>query len=326
MITPDLAMTILGGDLAAPLVDETFGHLGSIEELRAPLSGKRVVVTGGAGSIGGALAVALITDPDRTAPVIVIDTSERGVAALSNWVTALGLSANLQVVVADVSDRDQMDEVFDRIAAEVVVHAAAVKHVGTCEANPRLAQRINVDATRILLEQSALRGVTRFVLVSSDKATSRVNVLGRTKYDAEVEVAAAAVRGLAASSVRLPNIWGSSGSVIELWRQSIALDLPVTLFGPETTRYYQSVYDTVRILLLLATHRETAAGTTFVVSEAVQLSLAEVLERVAEHAGTELEHRVERPRPGEIAHERLTSPDETYAETPWNGLLGLVRA
>ncbi|MDO9396525.1 MAG: SDR family NAD(P)-dependent oxidoreductase, partial [Herbiconiux sp.] len=163
MIPPDLAMTILGTDLAMPLVEETFTHLGAIEQLRAPLSAKRVVVTGGAGSIGGALAVELISDPDRTAPVIVIDTSERSVASLINWVNALGLRENLVTVVADVSDEVQMADVFAGIGAEVVVHAAAVKHVGTCEANPRLAERVNVDATRILLAESERHGVERFV-------------------------------------------------------------------------------------------------------------------------------------------------------------------
>jgi FlaA1/EpsC-like NDP-sugar epimerase len=321
-------MTILGADLAVPLVEETFAHLGSIETLRAPLSGKRVVVTGGAGSIGGALAVELISDPGRTAPVIVIDTSERSVASLVNWVNALGLRANLQTVVADVSDPEQMAEVFEQLRADVIVHAAAVKHVGTCEQNPRLARRVNVDATRILLGLAAAHGVERFVLVSTDKATSRINVLGRTKFDAELEVAAAAAGGLSSCSVRLPNIWGSSGSVIELWRQSIAMNLPVTLFGPDTTRYYQSVYDTVRILLTLASSEVSTTGSTFVVAEAVRLRLGDLLDRViaADILDGEVQHHIEAPRPGEIAHEQLTSPAEQYEPTPWPGILRVVSA
>ncbi|WP_368498910.1 SDR family NAD(P)-dependent oxidoreductase [Herbiconiux sp. A18JL235] len=325
MISPQLAMTILGSDLAVPLVEETFRHLGEIVELRRALSARRVVVTGGAGSIGGALAVELISDPERSAPVVVIDTNERSVASLINWVNALGLRDNLITVVADVSDPVQMAEVFDEVRAEVVVHAAAVKHVGTCEANPRLAERVNVEATRILLAESQKRGVERFLLVSTDKATSRMNVLGQSKYRAELEVAAAAGRGLGAASVRLPNVWGSSGSVVELWRQSIALGLPVTLFGPETTRYYQSVYDTVRILLTLVTSPASAAGSTFVVADAVRIPLGEVLQRVTDAAGDagELQHRIEAPRPGEIAHEQLTSAEESYSQTAWAGILEL---
>ncbi|MDO9396326.1 MAG: polysaccharide biosynthesis protein, partial [Herbiconiux sp.] len=170
-------------------------------------------------------------------------------------------------------------------------------------------------------------GVERFVLVSTDKATSRINVLGQTKYRAEREVSAAAARGLVSCSVRLPNVWGSSGSVVELWRQSLAMNLAVTLFGPETTRYYQSVYDTVRILLTLATAGADAAdGSTYVVAEAVRLPLGEVLKRVTDAAGPDgsVEHHIEAPRPGEIAHEQLTSPDEAYEPTAWAGILRLV--
>jgi FlaA1/EpsC-like NDP-sugar epimerase len=320
VISSELAMSVLGHDLAVPLVDECFAHLGRIEDLRRPLSDQCVVVTGGAGSIGGALAVELLTDPDRTAPVVLIDTNERGIAALTNWVTALGLQANLVIAVADVCDEVQVAEVFDRIHADVVVHAAAVKHVGTCETNPRLARRVNVDATRILVAQSERSGVDRFVLVSSDKATSRINMLGRTKYEAELVVAEASGRGLGSCSVRLPNVWGSSGSVIELWRQTMAMGLPVTLFGPETTRYYQPVYDTVRILLSLTTDAAAHDGSTFIVAEATRLRLQEVLDRVG---GEGVLSRVELPRAGEIAHEQLTSPDEQYETSAWSGILRL---
>ncbi|GAA2242333.1 polysaccharide biosynthesis protein [Herbiconiux moechotypicola] len=327
MTFTDSELLILGTDLGHPLVEEVFAHLGSVDALAARLSATPVVVTGGGGSIGGAVVLALLGDPARTAPVTVIDTAERSLASLSNWARAQGLASVLTTIVADVSDREQMELVFGRITPSVVVHAAAVKHVSTCEQNPLLAERVNVGATRILLELAVAAGCERFVLVSTDKATSRVNVLGSTKYDAEVEVArVAAGTGLSACSVRLPNVWGSSGSVIELWRQAISMGLPVALYGPETTRYYQSVHDTVRVLLTAATVSADelgGSGDTLVVAEAVELSLREVFERVT---GGEAAHTVSEPRPGEVAHELLLSPAEQYSDTVWPGILRLGRA
>jgi O-antigen biosynthesis protein WbqV len=322
----DSELLILGSDLGHPLVDEVFGALGSITELAARLSHSTVMVTGGGGSIGGAVVLALVGDAERTAPVVVVDTAERSLASLSNWARAHGYARLLQTVVADVSDREQMELVFSRIDPEVIVHAAAVKHVSTCESNPILAQRVNVGATRILLELAAAGACRRFVLVSTDKATSRANVLGSTKYRAELEVARVAREtGLPACSVRLPNVWGSSGSVIELWRQAISMGLPVALYGPDTTRYYQSVHDTVRVLLLAATTPAESLvepGDTYIVATAAELALREVFERVT---GGDVAHTIAEPRAGEIDHELLVSPDEQYAETEWTGILRLVR-
>src|SRR3984885_5630381 len=192
---------------------EFAGHLRSLPAsplLREYVSGKSLLITGAGGSIGSALArFASTCDPEF---LVVLDSSEQGLHALEQSFDSSRKLA-LIPVLGSVSDSHLLSELFALYRPQIILHAAACKHVPLMELNPLAAASTNVLGTFALLQAASQYGAAQFVMVSTDKAVLPVSIMGATKRLAELLLFAHPDKALQRKAVRLGNVLGSSGSV-----------------------------------------------------------------------------------------------------------------
>jgi len=226
------------------------------ELLRAAVSGKTVLISGGGGSIGSELArQVLALAPSR---LILLDHSEYALYAIERELrqrllsdAALPQGLEVTAVLADVADQPRMERLCRREGVEVIFHAAAYKHVPLVEANLAAGLRNNVLGTQALLEAALATGVERFTLISTDKAVRPTNAMGASKRVCELLVQEAAARQsrTICAMVRFGNVLGSSGSVVPLFREQIAAGGPVTVTHPDVIRYFMTIAEAVELVL-----------------------------------------------------------------------------
>jgi len=213
------------------------------------ISGRRILVTGAAGSIGSELCRQIL----RFNPVslVFVDHSESGVFELEQDIDKdSGDSPELHFVVADITDRNSVHRVLSMHRPEIVFHAAAYKHVPLMELYPHAAIRNNVFGTRTMVDLADEFRVERFVLISTDKAVRPANIMGATKLIAEKYLqSVAAVSNTQYITVRFGNVLNSVGSVIPTFRRQIARGGPVTVTDPAMTRYFMTIPEAVQLVL-----------------------------------------------------------------------------
>jgi len=286
--------------------------------IRSYIDGACVMVTGAGGSIGSELVRQL----SRVAPerLVLVGCGENSLYEIQNELQLRGVQTPLAVVLADVSNRERLRQVFARWRPQVVFHAAAHKHVPLMETNPEEAFFNNVIGTRNVAELCAEFGVGRFVNVSTDKAVNPSSVMGASKRMAEAVVKEAARQpGVTGRfvSVRFGNVLGSRGSVVPLFQRQIAAGGPVTVTDPEMTRYFMTIPEACQLLLHAGARPEH--GSTYLLdmgSPVRILDLAEQLIRLSgltpyEDIAIEFSGR----RPGEKLHEELTTASESRHAT-----------
>ena len=287
-----------------------------LEEL---IRGKRVLVTGAAGSIGGELCRQICQF--QPAQLLVLDQGENRLFLLAGELEAcLGqrTGSSLQRIVADVRDRARLSEIFDRWKPEIVFHAAAYKHVPLLEENLVEAVTNNIEGTLHLLESCRAAGVERFVFLSTDKAVEPVSVMGMTKRVGEKLVREAGLaHGLPYVSVRFGNVLGSRGSVVPLFQRQIADGGPVTVTHPEVTRYFMSLSEAVGLVLQAAALGEPGGLYYLEMGEPVRIkALAQqLIELSGLQPGEEIEIQYTGLRPGEKLAEKLYNERERVSAT-----------
>jgi FlaA1/EpsC-like NDP-sugar epimerase len=215
-----------------------------MSSVAALIEGKRVVVTGGGGSIGSELVKQVLQYVP--AGVWALDRDE---TLLHESMLEWGSGAN--AVLADIRDAENLIRVFERIRPEIVFHAAALKHVPVLEHHPEEAVLTNVVGTRNVIEAGSRVGMERFVLISTDKAVEPTSVMGATKRVAELLIKAGNSRldGCRYTAVRFGNVLGSRGSVIPTFVSQIRAGGPVTVTDPDMTRYFMTVDEAVQLVL-----------------------------------------------------------------------------
>ena len=206
-------------------------------------AGRRVMVTGAGGSIGSEI-VRQVTRAGAER-VLMVDRGENALYQIDHEMHSTGRCVPLMV---DVGDEAKMKGLFKEWQPDIVLHAAAYKHVPMVEMNPEEGFRNNTETTRSLVRIAREAGVERLVFISTDKAVHPKSVMGRTKREAEKFVLASGY-----TVVRFGNVFGSSGSVVELWRKQIAAGGPVTVTDRRMTRYFMSVQEAVSLVLVAAT-------------------------------------------------------------------------
>lgn len=224
---------------AAPALPETCGAY----------TGRSILVTGAGGSIGSELCRQLLAcGPAR---LILFENSEHALYTIDKDLRPLAGRTLIRPMIGSVTDASALGALFARHPVDIVFHAAALKHVPLVEANPIPAIETNVFGTRLLAEAAAAARVSRFVLVSSDKAVRPGNVMGATKRLSELVVQEIGRRADATgfAIVRFGNVLGSSGSVVPLFHEQIARGGPVTLTHPEATRYFMTLAEAVQLVL-----------------------------------------------------------------------------
>ncbi len=220
------------------------------DSMRACVTGRRVLVTGAAGSIGSELCRQLLDlQPER---LVLLDQSEFGMFEIEAELRhhALASVVRTEYVVADIRDRHALDGAFAEHEPHLVFHAAAYKHVPMMERNPRAAIRNNVLGTRNVVELAAAHAVERFVLISTDKAVRPSSVMGATKLLAEKIVQSAAVESETRfMTVRFGNVLNSSGSVVPIFRRQLEAGGPLTVTHPDMERYFLTIPEAVQLVL-----------------------------------------------------------------------------
>lgn len=214
------------------------------------LTGKVILVTGAAGSIGSEI-VRQLTRFD-IGKLILIDNAETPMFHLETELQEHFAHSPVRTILADVTDQVKMDYIFRECHPEIIFNAAAYKHVPMMEENPHEAIRVNVGGTTILTKLSLKYGISKFVMVSTDKAVNPTNVMGASKRMCEMILRS---RSLTPGNrtrfviTRFGNVLGSSGSVIPIFRKQIEEGGPVTVTHPEITRYFMTIPEACQLVL-----------------------------------------------------------------------------
>ena len=235
--------------------------------------GRCVLVTGAGGSIGSEIVRQVARA--GAAKVLMVERGENALYKIDYEMKKFGgICVPLMV---DVSDAERMRALLAEWRPSVVLHAAAYKHVPMVEMNPEEGFRNNTAATGTLVQLAREAGVERFVFISTDKAVHPKSVMGRTKREAEKLVLAAGF-----TVVRFGNVFGSSGSVVELWREQIAAGGPVTVTDRRMTRYFMSVQEAVNLVLSAAA---LEGGKVYTLDMGEPVSILKLAEDMIKEAG-----------------------------------------
>jgi FlaA1/EpsC-like NDP-sugar epimerase len=284
------------------------------------LRGKRVLVTGGGGSIGAELCRQILRcDPAR---LIILGHGENSVFEIVEELrtTHPQIGTTLVPVIAGTRFPARIRAVFEEQRPEIVFHAAAHKHVPLMEANPSEAITNNVMGTRIVLDAALATGVERFVMISTDKAVNPTNIMGASKRAAELLVYQAAQRSSKPYvTVRFGNVLGSRGSVVHTFRRQIAAGGPVTVTHPDMRRYFMTIPEAVQLVLQAAVLGQ--GGEVFVLDMGEPIKIADLARDLIELSGLEVGRDIDIKfvglRPGEKLFEELFIPGESYVRTAY---------
>ncbi len=288
--------------------------MGAVSRL---LRGRRVLVTGGGGSVGSELCRQVLRC--EPAELIILGHGENSVFSVEQELRRLlPASTRLSTVIADVRFAERLAGVFATYRPEIVFHAAAHKHVPLMEANPCEAITNNVFGTRNLLEAAQEYGVEQFVMISTDKAVNPTSVMGASKRVAELLVHQAAARsGKPYVAVRFGNVLGSRGSVVLTFKQQIAAGGPVTVTDPEMARYFMTIPEAVQLVLQAATLGR--GGEVFTLDMGEPVKIVDLARDMIELSGLEVGRDIDivftGPRPGEKLYEELFIHGEEYERT-----------
>ena len=254
-----------------------------LPQVSAGHAGRCVMVTGAGGSIGSELCRQAVGAGARA--LVMVDHGELPLYEIEQALGPKAGGTRLRAVLGDVADREGMERLMREEAVDVVLHAAAYKHVPLVEENALAGARNNALGTQALAEAARAAGVGRFVLVSTDKAVRPANVMGASKRVAEMVVQDLQTRseGTVFSMVRFGNVLGSSGSVIPLFRRQIAAGGPVTLTHADVTRYFLTVSEAARLVLLAGSLAE--GGEVFVLDMGEPVRIRDLARRMIELSG-----------------------------------------
>jgi O-antigen biosynthesis protein WbqV len=302
------------------------------DSMRALIAGRRVLVTGAGGTIGGELSRQIASyGPARLA---LLDNGEYALYSIDQEIRERFPAIARQAIIADIRERRRIDDVMAAERPELVFHAAALKHVPMVEANAREGLVTNVIGTRNVAEACRAHGVAAMVMISTDKAVNPANVMGASKRLAESICQALDIvearrdRGTRYVTVRFGNVLGSTGSVVPLFQRQLAAGGPLTVTHPEIQRFFMTVREAVELVLqasALAGGEESAArGKIFVLDmgEPVKIvDLAHQMIRLAgKRPGTDIKIDFIGLRPGEKLSEELFYANETLLPTKVSGI------
>ncbi len=224
------------------------------DNLKRQLYGKRICVTGAAGSIGSEIVRQVMHY--RPEIVILIDQAESALFEIDRLIRDQDRQVKVLPFVADINNYARIEAIFRAHKPNIVFHAAAYKHVPLMETNPAEAIRCNILGTKILADLSVQYEVEEFVMISTDKAVNPTSVMGASKRLAEIYVqslnnhlAHTGKQHTAFVTTRFGNVLGSNGSVIPLFKKQIAQGGPVTVTHPEITRYFMTIPEACRLVL-----------------------------------------------------------------------------
>ena len=286
---------------------------------------KRVLITGAAGSIGSELSYQVA----RFTPLklILLDIDETNIFLLAGRLKKQFPYLDIEYYVADVTNARKIESIFVNEEIDVVFHAAAYKHVPVMEKFPDEAVRVNVIGTYNVAKIAAENSVSKFILISTDKAVKPVSIMGATKYLAEKIVISLArkYRNTQFIAVRFGNVLGSRGSVVPIFMEQIKQGGPVTITHPDMERFFMTTKEAV--LLVLEAGAVGKSGEIYVLDMGEPVKIVDLAEELIRLHGLEpnVDIKIEftGKRPGEKLTEELYSSEEDLTETQHEKLLRL---
>lgn len=292
MELPSYTELIESGDLLTSLKpvspDELLGRDGvkiDLPEINNAYAGKNILVSGAGGSIGSELCRKIIDIKPKK--LLLFEMSEYALYKIEMELSpiAKGLGVELVPVLGSVVDSKRIHDAIKSNKIEVVLHAAAYKHVPLIEENELEAGRNNILGTKSIAEASLANGVGRFILISTDKAVRPTNVMGASKRFAEliIQDLDKKAKKTIFSIVRFGNVLGSSGSVIPLFKEQIASGGPITLTHLDVTRYFMTIPEAAKLVLLAGSYSE--GGEVFVLDMGKPVKIADLARKMIELSG-----------------------------------------
>ena len=288
-------------------------------EIRGFIEGKVCMVTGGGGSIGSELVRQIAKY--NPAQVIIVDIYENNAYDIQQeLVMEYGKSLNLVTIIASVRDYFRMNQIFKKYKPQVVFHAAAHKHVPLMENNPMEAIKNNVVGTFNMATLSLMNNVSKFVMISTDKAVNPTNVMGASKRCCEMIVQFFAQQKDCKTefvTTRFGNVLGSNGSVIPLFKRQIEQGKPVTVTHPDIIRYFMTIPEAVNLVLEAASFAH--GGEIFVLDMGQPVKIVTLAENLIRMYGKvpykDVEIKFTGLRPGEKLLEELLMGEEGLQKT-----------
>jgi len=280
------------------------------------ISGQKVLVTGAGGSIGAELCRHIL--PLGPSELFLLGRGENSIFEIQAELDPLRRNTRLTPIIADVRDGRRLENLASRISPDIILHAAAHKHVPLMEGNPEEAVLVNVGGTENLTKFALAVGAQRFVMISTDKAVSPTSVMGATKKLAEMVVRNAAESSLDTRFmiVRFGNVLGSRGSVVPFFMKRIKAGLPLPVTDERMTRYFMTIREAA--LLVIEAMVMGCGGSTYILEMGNPVSILELAQNLLVLSGYDPAGGDSGPgieitglRPGERLHEAL---NEEYEE------------
>jgi len=296
------------------------------EKIHFELKGKKILVTGAAGSIGSELVRQLCNY--RPSIIILCDQAETPMHELYLEIKENSKKVNIKAYIGNICDKVRMEHLFEIYNPDVVFHAAAYKHVPLMEDNPSLAVLNNVLGTKILAELAVANGVYKFVMVSTDKAVNPTNIMGASKRIAEIftqsyykhlssGVADDGMPHTKFVTTRFGNVLGSNGSVIPRFKQQLKAGGPITVTHPEITRYFMTIPEACQLVIEAGVMGQGSEIFVFDMGEPVKIiDLAKKMIMLAgKEPGVDIEITYTGLSPGEKLYEELLNDSENVMPT-----------
>ena len=286
------------------------------DETMSWYSGKSVLITGGGGSIGSELARQIARcKPSR---LVILDVYENGAYDVQQELRIkYGNELNLRIEIASVCDADQVDKIFKEHTPDIVLHAAAHKHVPLMERNVIESVKNNVFGTLNVVNACEKYGVKRFIMISTDKAVNPTNVMGATKRMCEMIVQSRSGEKTSFSATRFGNVLGSNGSVIPLFKRQIANGGPITITDKRIIRYFMTIPEACQ--LVMTSGAMASNGELYVLDMGNPVKILDLAENMVRLSGLEPYKDIQiietGLRPGEKLYEELLIKTEELDKT-----------
>ncbi|MBS4538818.1 polysaccharide biosynthesis protein [Clostridium sp. D2Q-11] len=288
----------------------------NVEEISDYLRDKKILVTGGGGSIGSELCRQIAKFHAKE--IIILDIYENNAYDLQNELKRKFKDINTKIIIASIRDRERINEVMKNLTPDIVFHVAAHKHVPLMEDNPKEAIKNNVFGTINVADAADKMQVKKFVLISTDKAVNPTNVMGASKRICEMYIQSMdRISQTEFVAVRFGNVLGSNGSVVPLFTKQISEGGPVTVTHEEVIRYFMTIQEAVQLVIQAGTM--ASGGEVFILNMGEPVRILKLAEDLIRLSG--FEPYVDIPiiitglRPGEKLYEELLLDEEGILTT-----------
>ncbi len=284
------------------------------------LTGRRILITGAAGSIGSEMARQVATF--APAELVLVDQAETPMHDVRLYMARNHSDLKVWTIVGSITNQSQMEDIFSAHKPEFVFHAAAYKHVPMMEDNPAMAVQNNVYGTRVIADLAVKFGTKKFVMISTDKAVNPTNVMGCSKRICEIycqslnkAIQDGEVKGITQFvTTRFGNVLGSNGSVIPLFKEQIRKGGPVTVTHKDIIRFFMLIPEACRLVLEAGTMGK--GGEIFVFDMGEPVRIADLAQRMIDLSGAKnIEIKYTGLRDGEKLYEEVLNDAEQTKPT-----------